>query len=61
MYDECRGQHIGCDRCDAMRHDSNIGWGGFYDHFAKRAFKTTEEQNEYYNNNPDPEGNDDND
>lgn len=61
MYDECRGQHIGCDRCDGLRHDPNVGWMGFYDHYAKREFQTTEEQDEYYNTHPDPEGRDNDD
>jgi len=54
-YSECRGQHTNCDICDGIRHDPNVGWGGFTDHYAKRHFKTVEEQNEYYKNNPDPE------
>ena len=44
----CEGQHICCDICDGIKNDPNTGWGGFRDHYARKDFKTTKEQEEYY-------------
>lgn len=51
-----RGYDALSDFCDGCTHDSDTGWGGFYDHRVDRHFNSTGEQQKYYEREGDDAG-----